>query len=160
MDNPRLQAVYDTATERIVGRLKKDTDLFAGIKEVCIHYGITAGHFQCLGSLKYATFVQVSKGEIEGTIKYSPKIQTTTEVEIISGTGFIGVDDQNELDIHFHGTVVDCDKKLDGGHFLEGENLTAITVEFIILPLKNVKLTRKNDEIFHVPVFTFSTKEA
>lgn len=160
LDNPRLQAVYDRKTERVVGRLKKETDLFTGLKEVCQHFGIRAGQFQCLGSLKYATFVQVAKGDKPNTIQYSPKVQTTSEVEIISGVGFIGEDEQGELDIHFHGTVVDCNKKIDGGHFLEGENFTAITVEFIILPLKDVQLTRRNDEMFHVPVFTFSTKEA
>ncbi|CAM5204540.1 PPC domain-containing protein OS=Ureibacillus acetophenoni OX=614649 GN=SAMN05877842_102193 PE=4 SV=1 [Ureibacillus acetophenoni] len=160
MDNQRLQAFYDKTTERIVGRLKKDTDLFTGIKEVCKYFGVSAGQFQCLGSLKCATFLQVAKGDKEGLIKYSPKVQTTSEVEIISGVGFIGVNEQGELDVHFHGTVVDCDKKLDGGHFIEGENITAITVEFIILPLKDVVLTRKNDEIFNVPVFTFNQKEA
>jgi len=160
LDNPRLQAFYDKSTERIVGRLKKDTDLFTGIKEVCEHFNIRAGQFQCLGSLKYATFLQVAKGDREGLIKYSPKVQTKSEVEIISGVGFIGVNQQDELDLHFHGTVVDCDKRIDGGHFIEGENQTAITVEFMILPLKDVVLTRKNDEIFNVPVFTFKQKEA
>src|SRR5690606_20300359 len=100
------------------------------------------------------------KGDKEGLIKYSPKVQTTSEVEIISGVGFIGVNEEGGLDVHFHVTVVDCDKKLDGGHFIEGENITAITVEFIILPLKDVVLTRKNDEVFNVPVFTFNQKEA
>ncbi len=159
LDNPRLQAVYDKSTERIVGRLKKDTDLFTGLKEVCTHYGVRAAQFQCLGSLKYATFLQVAKGDQEGLIKYSPKVQTKSEVEIISGVGFIGVNEQGELDLHFHGTVVDCEKRLDGGHFIEGENFTAITVEFIILPLKSVKLVRKNDEIFNVPVFSFTEIE-
>lgn len=160
LDNQRLQAFYDQTTQRIVGRLKKDTDLFTGIKEVCEHFDVRAGQFQCLGSLKYATFLQVAKGDKEGLIKYSPKVQTTSEVEIISGVGFIGVNEQDQLDVHFHGTVVDCDKKLDGGHFIEGENITAITVEFIILPLRDIVLTRKNDEIFNVPVFTFNQKEA
>ncbi|MEO4054427.1 PPC domain-containing DNA-binding protein [Solibacillus sp. CAU 1738] len=160
MDNPRWQAVYDRSTERIIGRLKKGTDLFTGIKEICRQFGVTAGQFQCMGSLTYATFHQVAKGEVEGTIVYSPKVRTSTEVELISGLGFIGVDAvTNDLEIHFHGSFVDCFKKIDGGHFVEGENVTAITIEFMIHVMKNTVVKRRIDEEFNVPFFQFEERE-
>lgn len=160
MDNPRWQAVYDRSTERIIGRLKKGTDLFGGIKEICRQFGVTAGQFHCMGSLTYATFYQVEKGKAEGTIVYTPKQTTSTEVELISGLGFIGVDaETNELELHIHGSFVDCYQKINGGHFIEGENKTAITIEFMIYPIKNAVVKRQLDQQFNVPFFHFEEQE-
>lgn len=62
LDNSRWQALYDRPTDRIIGRLKAGTDLFTGMKEVCNHFGVRGGQFQCMGSLKQATYVQVQRG--------------------------------------------------------------------------------------------------
>lgn len=156
LDNSRWQALYDRPTDRIIGRLKAGTDLFTGIKEVCYYFGVKGGQFQCLGSLKQATYVQVQRGEKKGTIVYSPKRQTISPVELISGLGFIGIDlETNDLDIHFHGSFVDCDQNFSGGHFLEGENEIAITVEFILYPLKEAIPKRRKDDQFGVLIFHF-----
>lgn len=159
LDNPSWQAIYDPKTDRILGRLKKDTDLFTGIKEICQQFGVSAGQFQCMGSLQYATFRQVIKGKEEGTITYSPKIHSTSEVELLSGTGFIGIDAiTRELEVHFHGIFIDCYQQINGGHFLEHENKTAITIEYIIFPVYDALVSRQIDEKFKVPFFQFKEK--
>lgn len=151
-----LQSVYDTTTQRIVGRLTKDIDLFKGIKEICNKHGVTAAHFQCIGSLQHATYVQVERDGTQGRIKYSSKKRTDSPVELLSATGFVGFDEQGNPDIHMHGVFVDCNSVINGGHFLEDENPVAVTIEYIIFPLEDVEMQRREDEIWGMPVFQFA----
>ena len=159
LDKNRIQAVYDEASQRIAGRLMKDVDLFEGIKEVCRHFGVEAAQFQCLGSLKQAVYVQVVRGDTEGAVKYSEKKYSSSAVEILSGTGFVGFGEDGELDVHFHGMIIDCDHNISGGHFINGENPTAVTVEFILFPLADVDLKRGIDPHWNMPAFQFTKKE-
>ncbi|GGA18847.1 PPC domain-containing DNA-binding protein [Psychrobacillus lasiicapitis] len=154
----RIEAVLDKKSNRVVGRLMKDVDLFGGIKEVCRRFDIQAAQFQCIGSLRHATYVQLEKTS-EGVLQYTPKIVSDTEVELLNGTGFVGYDLNDELDVHFHGMFVDCHKQIYGGHFLDGENPVAITIEFILLPVENVELKRGPDQLTNIPVFQFAEKE-
>ncbi len=153
LDN-RIQAVRDEKSNRIIGRLMKDVDFFQGIKEVCRLFSVQAAQFQCIGSLQYATYVQLDQ-QSDGSLVYSEKVKTDTPVELLSGTGFVGLDMEEELEVHFHGMFVDCNKNLNGGHFLDGENPVAVTVEFLLLPLNNVRMQREVDEIWGIPVFQF-----
>lgn len=159
LDNNRIQAIYDGISHRIAGRLMKDVDLFGGIKEVCKHFNVEAAHLQCFGSLQHATFVQAERGEKEGTLRYSEKIKSDSAVELLSGSGFVGLGEDGNLDVHFHGMMIDCDKQLNGGHFLDGENPVAVTVEFIIFPLNGIELQRGQDSHWRMPVFQFRKKE-
>lgn len=156
--NHQIQAVHDEKSNRIIGRLKKDVDLFEGILAVCEQYGIEAAQFQCIGSLAYATIVQPQQNP-DKSLQYSERIVTDTPVELLSGTGFVGRDEEGKSDIHFHGLYIDCDKQLNGGHFLRGENPVAITVEFIIFPLAAADVQRKPDEYSGIPLFHFAEKE-
>ncbi len=158
LDNTRIQAVYDSKTHRIAGRLMKDVDLFEGIKEVCRKFDVKAAQFQCLGSLKYATYVQIVRGETKEEVRYSEKKRSSSAVEILSGTGFVGYGEDGMLDVHFHGMIIDCDHQISGGHFLNGENPTAVTVEFMLFPLKEVTLKRGIDAHWNMPAFQFSKR--
>lgn len=153
----RIQAVMDKKSKRVVGRLTKNVDLLAGFKEVCRKFNIDAAQIQCIGSLTYATYVQLEKTS-EGTLQYTSKIVSETEVELLNGTGFVGYDLNGELDVHFHGVFVDCHGQIKGGHFLEGENPVAITIEFILLPIEGVDLKRGPDQLTKIPVFQFAEK--
>lgn len=159
MDNPRIQAVYDESSHRIAGRLMKDVDLFEGIKEVCAYYQVESAHFQCFGSLKYATFVQMERGDEEGSVRYSEKVQSTSPVELLSGSGFVGHGEDGKLDVHFHGMMIDCDRKINGGHFLNGENPVAVTIEYIIFPINEVAMQRGVDPHWGLPVFQFTRRD-
>lgn len=158
LDNLRIQAVYDEASHRIAGRLMKNVDLFEGIKEVCRYYSVESAHFQCFGSLKYATFVQMERGHEEGSVQYSEKVQSTSPVELLSGSGFVGHGEDSELDIHFHGMMIDCDRQINGGHFIGGENPVAVTVEYVIFPINGVGMQRGVDPHWGLPVFQFSKR--
>lgn len=154
----RIQVVCDTTSQRIIGRLMKGMDLFTGIVEICKEYGVHAGQFQCIGSLEYATYVQLEQNE-DGSLEYSNKVVSDTPVELLSGNGFVGYNAAGELDVHFHALFVDCNKKISGGHFLFGENPIAVTMELILLPVGNTDMKRRPDEITGMPVFQFTEKE-
>lgn len=156
MDNERWQAIYDPKTERILGRLKRGTDLMDGLKEICAHYQVNSAQFQCMGSLNFATYMQVVRSNEGIGMKYSSIKQTNSGVELLTATGFIGLDAKTNLhDVHLHGIFIDCDGSLNGGHFIEGENITAITIEFIIHVVNGVDVRRKEDEFFKIPLFQF-----
>ena len=150
LDNARWQAIYDEQSSRILGRLKLGTDVIQGFKEICLHYGVKAAQFQCIGSLDYVTFV-----------RYSPVQKTASGLELVTGTGFIGLkDDTDEIEIHMHGAFVDCDAQFNAGHFIEGGCPTYATVEYIIHVVHHVDVRRKMDPQLHVPFFQFYKGEA
>ncbi|WP_262173924.1 PPC domain-containing DNA-binding protein [Saccharococcus sp. Marseille-Q5394] len=154
----RIQAVHDRKSDRIAGRFMKGIDLFEGVKGVCQEFGVEAAQFQCLGSLEYATYVQLDRKE-DNTLYYSSETVTDTPVELLSGTGFVGLDTEGKLEVHFHGMFVDCNKNLNGGHFIDGKNPVAVTIEFALLPLNGIRMQRGLDEIYGIPVFQFREKE-
>lgn len=154
----RIQAVYDKTSDRIAGRLMKGIDLFEGIIGACKEFGVEAAQFQCLGSLQHATYVQLDQNE-DGSLRYSSEVVTDTPVELLSGTGFVGLDMEGEMEVHFHGMFVDCNKSLNGGHFIDGRNPVAVTIEFVLFPLNGIRMQRGLDEIYGIPVFQFKEKE-
>ena len=159
--NERWQAVYDKKTDRILGRLKRGTDVIEGIKEICAHFGVTAGQFQCMGSLNYVTYMQAERADDKGNMKYSPIMKTNSGVELVTATGFIGTSEEtNELEIHLHGAFVDCDHQFSAGHFIEGGNPTAVTVEYLIHVVHDADVKRSLDRELNIPFFQFHKKEA
>lgn len=152
-----IESVQGKSEQTIMGRLTKDVDLFEGMIEVCKEYGIQTASFQCIGSLKRVGMLQISQNE-DGSIGYTDQINIEKPVEILSGTGFIGLDQNGELDVHFHGLIVDPDGNITGGHFLKGENPTAVTMEYTLNPVDGIHLQRQIDDYWGLPVFRFSSK--
>ena len=161
MDNARWQAVYDEKSSRILGRLKRGTDVMEGFKEICHHFNVKAAQVQCIGSLDYVTFVQAKRAEEPGKMTYSEVLKTNSGVELVNATGFIGLnDDTEELEIHIHGSFVDCDRQFNAGHFIEGGSPTYATVEYIIHVVHGANVLRKMDTDLKVPFFQFYKGEA
>src|SRR5690625_3656878 len=152
-----FEAVKDDATKQVIGRLKKGTDLLGGIIEVCRTYDVHAGSFQCIGSLAGVGFMQFEQKE-DGTLKYAEPTIQNEPVELLAGTGFIGLDEQEELDIHYHGMFLDKRGNISGGHFIPEENPVAITIEFIIHPATNAYMKKTPDPDYHIPIFGFSKR--
>lgn len=152
-----IESVLDKKNNRVIGRLSKGDDLFSGIIEVCKKHNIYSGSFQCIGSLSSVGYVQLKKGGTKG-LKYSEPIYIDNPVEILGGVGFIGFDKEDELEIHYHGTFVDSEGFISGGHFLKGMNPTAVTVEYMIHGVENVEMKRQQEPIWDLPVFRFSER--
>lgn len=154
--------MFESAIDRdkgiVMGRLIKDTDLLNGILDVCDYYNIKAGTFHCIGSVMSLGYYQFNQRK-DKTLEYSEPIIKDEPGEIISGNGFIGLDEKNELDVHYHGVYLDSKGNISGGHFIRGENQVAVTLEFLIHFTDNIELTRKPDSIFNIPIFHFYNKE-
>lgn len=153
-NNESYEAIEDNATKRIIGRLKKGTDLFNGIIEVCKEYNVQAGSFQCIGSLAGVGFMQFEQKE-DGTLLYAEPTILNEPAELLAGTGFIGLDEHNELELHYHGMFLDQRGNLSGGHFIQEKNPIAITMEFIIYPIYDAIMKKQPDPDFAIPIFRF-----
>ncbi|MBS3679368.1 DUF296 domain-containing protein [Ornithinibacillus massiliensis] len=153
----QIQSVVGTNDQCVMGRLTKDVDLFEGIIQVCEEHGIQTATFQCIGSLTRVGLVQIALNE-QGEIGYSEPIYLENPVELLAGTGFIGLDAKGELDIHYHGLYVDSNGTISGGHFLRGENPTAVTMEYVIQPTSDIHLQRRIDPMWNLPVFQFTQR--
>lgn len=152
-----FEAVRDETTKQIIGRLKKGTDLFEGIIAVCRTYGVEAGSFQCIGSLAGVGYMQFEQKE-DGTLLYAAPTILHEPAELLAGTGFIGLDESSALEIHYHGMFLDKRGNISGGHFIQGENPIAITMEFIIHPIDDAKMKKHPDPDFNIPIFNFTKR--
>lgn len=153
------QSVYDKKRGMIMGYLAPGEDLIQGFKNVCQRYNITSGSISCIGSLSKVTIVQLNYEDSK--MLYSNPIIWDTPVELLSGNGLIGLDENEQLDIHFHGVFVDHRKTISGGHFLEGGNPVAITIEFTILVSEAIQPVRELYQPLGFRLFNFyDQKEA
>lgn len=147
------QSVYDKKRGMLMGYLAPGEDLIAGLKKVCQEHQVTAGMINCIGSLSHVSIIQLNYED--NKMFYSSPLQWDTPVELLSGQGFIGQDENGELDIHFHGVFVDHRKTINGGHFLEGTNTVAITIEYTIYVTEEIQPVRSFDQTTGFKLFNF-----
>lgn len=147
------QSVFDEKRGIIMGCLTPGEDLLEGIKNVCQRYNVTSGTFSCIGSLSKVSIYQIDYEN--NKMSYSSPIIWETPVELLSGNGFIGKDENGELDIHFHGVFIDHRKTLSGGHFLDSGNPVAITVEFAIFVAEGIQPVRGLNRELGYRIFSF-----
>ncbi|AZU64150.1 PPC domain-containing DNA-binding protein [Neobacillus mesonae] len=152
-------AIYNEEKGILIGSLAAGEDLLLGILKQCEKYNIQAGSFQCMGSLESVHYCMFGK-DSNGELTYTSPIKKDKPVELLSGTGFIGVKEDNRPDIHFHGVMIDEHGKIHGGHFLEGGNTVAITIEFSVTVAPKAKAVRELIPGTKFSVFNFYGEEA
>lgn len=152
-----FEAAIDRDKGLIMGRLKKDQDLLNGILKVCSFYNIQTGSFYCIGSVAKLGYYQFEQRP-DNTLYYSEPILKDEPGELLGGNGFIGLNENGEIDVHYHGMYVDKNGVVSGGHFIRGENPTAVTVEFSIHYSTHIQLQRKPDSTYNIPIFHFSER--
>jgi predicted DNA-binding protein with PD1-like motif len=132
----------------IVGRILPGTDLFAGIKKICLENNLRYGSIvSMIGSLSKGKFVYAIDDEkAKLKFKYSDPVYLQGPLELLSAQGFIGLGDNGEINIHLHGLMSDKYMRLFGGHFVEGGNPILATMEIMIQELDGVKLLRGLDQ--------------
>ncbi|MRX53811.1 DUF296 domain-containing protein [Bacillus idriensis] len=153
----KSHSVYDAESGVLIGALSKDDDLLTGILRQCELHGIKAGSFSCIGSLKTVSYMKLKHENC--TLSYTEPITETRPVELLNGTGFIGTKEDESLDIHFHGVFIDETGAISGGHFIEGENKVAITIEFTVSVVSNAVVKREKDPEMGFRIFNFHGKE-
>lgn len=152
-----FESVIDRDKGLIMGRLEKDQDLLNGILKVCSFYNVQAGSFSCIGSVAKLGYYQFQR-RMDNTLSYSEPILKDGPGELLAGNGFIGLDENKERDVHYHGVYVDENGIVSGGHFIRGENPVAVTVEFSIHYSTHIQLQRKPDSTYNIPIFHFSER--
>lgn len=154
-----FEAVIDREKSMIMGRLKKNEDFLEGILKVCNYYHVQTGTFSCIGSLLKVGYYQFERRPDE-SLYYSEPVVKNDPAELLSGTGFIGLDEAGELEVHYHGMYVDKDGVISGGHFIRGKNPTAVTLEFMIHYSNNIHVQRKLETNYNIPIFHFSERRS
>lgn len=143
--NRIIQACGNTG-KMIVARLRPGSDLIESMINICetneISCGIILGS---LGTLEKAElFTAAPASGTKSGVGYSEPIRVKGPIEFINGQGII-MEREGDIFIHFHGMIMDLDRKIYGGHFNPGNNPVMSTIDIIMIETNSVKAVRKLD---------------
>lgn len=148
MERTRYRATQGQLGRAIVARLLPGSDLMEGTRKICEDYDIQNAFFVCsIGSLQKAVFMVAGrKADAKMGVGYTSPKEIPGPVELLGGQGWIGEDEKGERLLHFHGMVSDSSGKTYGGHLIEGENRSLLTIDLVVVELKGARLIRKYDK--------------
>lgn len=157
MDDIRTQVVSSIRGRFITGRLLPGSDLLSGIEKICkdnnVSYG---GILSAIGSFSKVRYLYVQPDDKAKTgIKYGAPIVYEGAVELLTGQGMIGLDDEDNISVHFHGVMVNTKGEIIGGHFVKYGNIVLATIELTIMELTDMELRRRFDTETDFPLFNF-----
>jgi predicted DNA-binding protein with PD1-like motif len=144
----------------ISARLLPGTDLVIGIQDLMTKHGVTCGWANAFGSLAGAHFspgISMSKDQPD-MMERSPDLNLEEPLEIWSGQGKLGLDEQGNSFMHFHGLVSDLKGRIYGGHFFPGGNPIYITCEVMIQEILDVEHPLIMNEVAKVPLMEVRQK--
>ena len=147
MSDQRFSSVEAQAGRVIVGRLLPGSDLVGGLEAVCDRHGVRyAAVAFAYGSLSAAgfKFLQVVPEGGTGRAVLVPHA-VDRRVEFLGGQGLVCDDGEGGRATHLHGAVSDETGAVTGGHFEKGENPIYNNLDFTLIELKGVQLTRRWD---------------
>jgi predicted DNA-binding protein with PD1-like motif len=121
-----------------ISRIPEDEDLTDAIKKRVEEWGIRAGFFIVIGSVKKAVLGYYKDGKYENLSLVGP-------LEIASGMGNIAVSEKGETMIHTHLVVSNQKGEAFGGHLMK-ESPVGATAELVIVEASGINLIRGFDE--------------
>ncbi len=135
-------------------RVLPGSDIIEGIEEVCHNLDIKSGAITCcIGSLQRASLlIAVPMNSKIGAGYSDPKV-IKGPLELLSGQGSIGQEEEGEIFIHMHGVVSDKNGNVQGGHFIRGENPVLITCEMVLIRVEGIHMIRAYDPEVNMKVF-------
>lgn len=138
----------------ISGRLLPGSDLLPGIIAMARSHEIRAAWVNAFGSLARAVFSPGLRLSAENPdrVDRRPNVELEGPIEMWSGTGRLGIPDNSEPCIHFHGVVVSPDGQLFGGHFFPGGNTVYATFEVHIQEILGVEFRLEHDPAVELPL--------
>ncbi|WP_457552201.1 PPC domain-containing DNA-binding protein [Desulfobacula sp.] len=127
-------------------RIESGFDLIEEIENVCRKLEIESGMITCcIGSLQKAAYFLVAPLENRFGSGYGDPNILDGPLELLSGQGMIGKEENGEYFIHLHGLVSDKDRNVHGGHLIKGENPVLITCEIMVSQIQGMKIIRTYD---------------
>ena len=129
-------------------RLRRGTDLMAGLKHVCEANGVKyAAVLAGIGSLEKMTYqVLIPKPETTLGAGYTEPQVVPGPVEIVSLQGVVFQSEDGETLLHVHGTFSDQHGKVYAGHVVTGENPVLATLDGIVAEIADARLIRRMDD--------------
>ena len=157
MQTVRIQTMAASRGKTVVSRLLPGSDLIQGIKTICGQCRIRqAAITTVIGTLVHAELVYVVPDPASTLgVKYVEPVRIEGPLELLSGQGMIGEDDQGGPSIHLHGVLSGPDMRLFGGHLVENGNPVLATAEITIQELLGVEMKRRYDEETGFVLFQF-----
>ena len=135
-------------------RVLPGSDVIEGIGEACQQLDIKSGSItSCIGSLQMASLlIAVPMNNKIGAGYSDPKV-IKGPLELLSGQGTIGQEEDGEIFIHLHGVVSDKDGNMYGGHLIKGKNPVLITCEVMVSQIEGIHMIRVYDPEVDMKVF-------
>jgi len=144
----RKDAMYSQGhiSKVVVIRISPGSDVIEGIAEACKTLNIKSGSvISCIGSLRRTSFMIAVPLNNKIGAGYGNPIRVEGPIELLSGQGTIGQEENGELFVHLHAVVSDKDGCLHGGHVVKGENPVLITCELTVAHIEGIQLTKSYD---------------
>jgi len=141
-------------------RVRPGIDLIMGIEEVCEQSGLRSGSISCcVGSLGKASFMFLVPFDNPMGSAYCDPVTIEGPVEILSAQGTLGEEEDGSLFVHLHGSFVDRDGCVHGGHLIKGQNPVLFTAEIMVCGFEGVRMLRLHDPEIGMKVLTPVVKE-
>ena len=143
----RVSVVAGKQGRVVLARILRDTDLHAGILEICATTGIVTGAIvTAIGSLRKAevSWAIPSEKTRRGSERMSP-VQIEGPVEVLSAQGVVCVADPDMPVIHLHGVVCDAKGQVRGGHLLSGNNPVHSTMDVVVMEIDGARIEAEYD---------------
>jgi predicted DNA-binding protein with PD1-like motif len=124
-----------------VGALEINTDLNAGIAELCHRFGVSCGHLRAVGYVKDPVFRRYSRGQ--GA--YLPDETYEGVYQLASCEGFISMGEQDDLDLFIHAAA--AASEVGRNKIILGQLVRAQVIQFelVLETFENVTLRRLLD---------------
>jgi predicted DNA-binding protein with PD1-like motif len=137
-------------------RLRTNTDLTDGIKQVCEEHGIKYGALLVgIGSVRKLTYqVLTPKPETKVGAGYTEPEVIPGPVEVVGLQGVIFQSEKGEALLHLHGTFSDKNGKVYAGHVVAGANPVLATLDAVIAEVTDAKMIRRTDDEVGLGLYT------
>jgi predicted DNA-binding protein with PD1-like motif len=151
----RVRFLEGTSSSRaVIVRVLPGLDVIEGITEVCERLGITSGAItSCIGSLQRASLMIAVPLDNKVGAGYSEPITLEGPLELLSGQGTIGQEEEGEITIHMHGVMSDKEGHVHGGHLVKGENPVLITCEVMVSQIEGIRIAKGYDQEVDMHLF-------
>lgn len=141
------KGIYGRLGKIVTRQLPTNSDLVEGIKKICVDSGIRYGAIlTTVGSLRELGI------EVAGPIRKDRSEATMKEVvipgplQVLSLIGVIFEKDTGEMDVHIHGSFLNAQGEIHGGHLVEGKNPILARMVAVIGEIADVSMIEGFDE--------------
>ncbi len=138
----------------ISARLLPGCDFMQGILDLAKEHKVKAAWINAFGSLAKAAFSPLVRmsSSMPGRVERQPQVELDGPLEVWSGMGRLGMPDDAEPFLHFHGMISTQDGEVMGGHFFPGGNTVYATFEVHMQEIEGTAFSYEKDLVIEIPI--------